>query len=202
MKDPYEVLGVPKTATQEEIKKAYRKLAKQYHPDNYANNPLADLAAEKFKEINEAYEKLSGGGQQNAHNGHYGSAYEQNQTGGAGNFTQIRNLINMNRIDEAEQALDQLSNRTAEWFFLKGTIFIRRGWHAQGLNFIQQAVNMEPYNMEYRSALNSYMNQTRQYRNVGTGMAGGNMSACDCCQGLLCADCCCECMGGDLIDCC
>ena len=133
MKDPYEVLGVPKTATQEEIKKAYRKLAKQYHPDNYVNNPLADLAAEKFKEINEAYEQLSGGGQQSAYQGHYGGSYGPNPAGGAGNFAQIRNLINMNRIEEAEQALDQLSNRPAEWFFLKGTIFIRRGWHAQGL---------------------------------------------------------------------
>ena len=194
MKDPYEILGIKQNATPEEIKKAYRTLAKKYHPDNYVNNPLADLAAEKFKEINEAYEQLTGG---NA------SGYNHNTdngTGHAGNFAQIRNWINMNMLDEADRALDQLTNRTAEWFFLKGTIFMRRGWHSQGLNFIRQAVNMEPHNAEYRNALNQYMMQGQQYRNVGTGMGGSN--ACDCCQGLICADCCCECMGGDLISCC
>lgn len=197
MKDPYEVLGVSRDATPEEIKKAYRTLAKKYHPDAYVNNPLADLAAEKFKEINEAYEQLSGDKSSRG-----GSAYQQQNTGGgAGNYAQIRNLIHMNRLDEADRALDALTNRTAEWFFLKGTVFMHRGWYAQGLNFIRQAVNMEPHNMEYRSALNQYMNQSRGYRNVGTNMTGG-MSTCDCCSSLLCADCCCECMGGDLIPCC
>jgi len=195
MKDPYETLGVSKDASPEEIKKAYRKLAKKYHPDNYANNPLADLAAEKFKEINDAYETLTGnGGQEGNQN------YSQN-SGGSGDFAQIRNLINLNRIDEAEDLLDQIMNRTAEWFFLKGNIFMRRGWYSQGLSFIRQAVNMEPHNAEYRNALNQYMSVGRQYRDVGNNMGGG-MSPCDCCQGLICADCCCECMGGDFIRCC
>ncbi len=195
MKDPYEILGVNKDATPDEIKKAYRKLAKKYHPDNYVNNPLADLAAEKFKEINEAYEQLSGGS-----NGGGGYQQSHQSNNSSGEFAQVRNLINMNRIDEAEQILDRLSNRTAEWFFLKGSVFMRRGWYSQGLNFIRQAVNMEPHNMEYRSTLNQYMSQSQQYRNVGT--PAGSPSACDCCQGLICADCCCECMGGDLINCC
>ena len=62
MKDPYEVLGIPHGASEETIKKAYRDLARKYHPDNYANNPLADLAQEKMKEINEAYDSLMKGG--------------------------------------------------------------------------------------------------------------------------------------------
>lgn len=66
MNDPYSVLGVSPNASDEEIKKAYRELARKYHPDNYQNNPLADLAEEKMKEINEAYETItkqrSGGG--------------------------------------------------------------------------------------------------------------------------------------------
>ena len=66
MSDPYKVLGVSSNATDDEIKKAYRALVKQYHPDNYADNPLANLAADKMKEINEAYSEIqklrSGGG--------------------------------------------------------------------------------------------------------------------------------------------
>ena len=201
MKDPYEVLGISKGASQEEIKKAYRKLAKKYHPDNYANNPLSDLAEEKFKEINEAYEQLMNG----AGSGSYQSASSSYQgEGGSGNFARIRNLIQMGQLDEAERQLDQIGTRSAEWFFLKGSLFMRRGWHQQGLNFIQQAVNMDPANPEYRAALNNYVSRTQQYRNVGYGMGRtpGGASACDCCQGLICADCCCECMGGDLISCC
>ena len=58
MKDPYEVLNVPKDASDDEIKKAYRDLARKYHPDNYVDNPLADLAQEKMKDINAAYEEI------------------------------------------------------------------------------------------------------------------------------------------------
>ena len=56
MRDPYQVLGVPSTATDEEVKKAYRDLARKYHPDNYHDNPLADLAQERMKELHAAYE--------------------------------------------------------------------------------------------------------------------------------------------------
>ena len=59
MRDPYEVLGIKPGASDDEIKRAYRDLARKYHPDNYQNNPLADLAEEKMKEINEAYDALS-----------------------------------------------------------------------------------------------------------------------------------------------
>ncbi len=194
MRDPYEVLGVSKDATQDEIKSAYRKLAKQYHPDRYIGNPLADLASEKFKEINEAYDTLTGSATKNSYNG-ANSSYQ-----GAGNFAQIRNYIKIGSIDEAERLLDSMSERGAEWFYLKGLVYLRRGWHSQGINFIRQAVNLEPNNFEYRNTLNSLENQTRQYRDMGGSMT--NESMCNCCSNLLCADCCCECMGGDLIPCC
>ncbi len=202
MSDPYEVLGVPKNATQDEIKAAYRKLAKQYHPDKYVGNPLADLASEKFKEINEAYETLTGGNSagQNSYTGGYGQS--AGGFGGAGTFAQVRNLINLNSLDEAERILDASSDRPAEWFFLKGSLYIRRGWHDQGINFLRQAVNMEPSNTEYRRTLNAIESQRQQYRTVGGGMVSDSTSMCNCCGNLLCADCCCECMGGDLIPCC
>ena len=197
MKDPYEVLGVSKDASPEEIKRAYRKLAKQYHPDNYVNNPLSDLAEEKFKEINEAYEALTN----ESASQNYSGSYRYGGGSSSGEFAQVRSMINTGNLSEAEAILDRMQNRTAEWFFLKGSVFMQRGWHTQGLNFIRQAVNMDPSNHEYRSVLSNYTMRTNQYKNVGTSMGGG-YSPCECCQGLLCADCCCECMGGDLISCC
>ena len=84
MTDPYRVLGVEPTASDDEIKRAYRELARKYHPDNYQNNPLADLAEEKMKEINEAYDQITkqraGGGGYNASNAGYQrqqSSYQQ-----------------------------------------------------------------------------------------------------------------------------
>ena len=152
MKDPYEILGISKDATEEEIKKAYRTLAKKYHPDNYINNPLSDLAEEKFKEINEAYEKLINGAEKSNQGGYrsYGSNRSNHQTG---EFARIRNMINMGNLNEADACLDQMTDRNAEWFFLKGSIFMNRGWHTQGINFIRQAVNLDPTNHEYRSVL-------------------------------------------------
>ena len=82
MKDPYSVLGVSQSASDDEIKKAYRELARKYHPDNYQNNPLADLAEEKMKEINEAYDAITkqraggGGYQQQPSGGSYGGGYQ------------------------------------------------------------------------------------------------------------------------------
>ena len=58
-KSPYEVLGLGPGASADEIKKAYRKMVKQYHPDNYKNHPLEELAKEKMQEINNAYDQLT-----------------------------------------------------------------------------------------------------------------------------------------------
>ena len=79
-RDPYEVLGVKQTATLEEVKKAYRVMVKKYHPDNYKDNPLEDLAKEKMQEINEAYETIQSGNstnrQQSGYQGQNGSAQQ------------------------------------------------------------------------------------------------------------------------------
>lgn len=86
MRDPYSVLGVSQNASDQEIKKAYRELARKYHPDNYVNNPLADLAEEKMKEVNEAYEAIQkqrsgGGGYQQQSSGYYQGAISNSSSG-------------------------------------------------------------------------------------------------------------------------
>ncbi len=205
MKNPYIVLGVPENASDEEIKKAYRSLAKKYHPDNFANNPLADLAAEKMKEINEAYDmiqKIRASGSSSGSSGSNGSYGGYSDATG---FSRIRQLINSGRIGEAEALLTRMadSERNAEWHFLTGLVYYKKGWLQDARNEINIACNMDPYNNEYRT-FQQRMNQgsfSSPY--AGTGMnQNGGCSGCDVCSGLLCADCCCECMGGDLIRCC
>ena len=90
MRDPYQVLGIPSTATDEEVKKAYRNLARKYHPDNYHDNPLEDLAQERMKGINEAYETIrtqrkaaqSGGQSYGGYTGGYSQGYNAGAYGG------------------------------------------------------------------------------------------------------------------------
>ena len=200
MKDPYSILGVSKNATDEEIKDAYRELARKYHPDNYADNPLSDLAGEKMKEINEAYDEIMNrrrGKNSNTYNGSYQTANSA--------FPEVRSLINQGRLEQAQEVLDgvQPHNRNAEWYFLNGTVLYRRGWFDQAYTSFATASRMEPSNPEYRNALNNAQRQAgaqyNPYRSYGNP---AGMSGCDCCSNLICADCLCECMGGDLIPCC
>ncbi len=204
MRDPYEVLGVSKNATDDQIKNAYRELARKYHPDNYIDNPLSDLAAEKMKEINDAYDAIVNmrrtGSSKNTGSGAYNSSYSSS-TG----FPEVRSLINQGRLEQAQEILDGVppQNRDAEWYFLNGTVLYRRGWFDQAYTSFATAVRMNPQNPEYRNAMNNAQRQSGQqynpYRSYGTT---GGCNTCDICNSLICADCCCECMGGDLIPCC
>jgi len=190
--DPYKILGVSYNATEEEVKAAYRELAKKYHPDNYADSPLADLANEKMQEINEAYDRIianlrskgnSSNSSSNSYNGYQNS-----------NLSDIRRLIQQNRLVEAEELLDGIpvSSRDAEWYYLKGSVYFGRGWLDDAMNHFSTACRLNPTNPEYRAAMNRMMWQ-RQGNMAGNPYNTGNVngcSTCDCCQSLICADCC------------
>lgn len=210
MTDPYKVLGISPNASEEEVKAAYKALAKKYHPDNYANNPLSDLASEKMQEINEAYDTIiknlrSGGGYAGANAGGYGGGATSSSQ-----FADIRRMVQQGRVIEAEELLDGVpqGQRDAEWNFLKGSVLYARGWLDDALQYINAACRMNPNNPEYRAALNQMMYKRGGGMNGGynTQMGGaggaGGCSSCDLCAGLCCADSCCECMGGDLCTCC
>lgn len=207
MTDPYKVLGVTPAASDEDIKEAYRSLAKKYHPDQYADSPLKELADEKMKEINEAYDTITAqrkAGGPGARAGGY-SAYNPVGGGGSSAFRDVRSLIMSGRIADAEQLLNGVpgERRNAEWYFLKGSVLYRRGWLEEAKDHFSQACRMDPGNGEYSAALNQAMNQgSGMYGGYSPNMAAGGCNSCDMCSSLLCADCCCECMGGDLIPCC
>ncbi len=207
MTDPYKVLGVSPSATDEQIKEAYRNLAKKYHPDQYADSPLKDLADEKMKEINEAYDAITSqrkaGGQ---HGRGYSAGYNPVGNNANSSFGDVRNLIMAGRVADAEQILNGVpaARRNAEWYFLKGSVLYRRGWLEEAKDHFSRACQMDPGNAEYSAALNQAMQQgSGMYGgyNPGTVTTGG-CNSCDMCSSLICADCCCESMGGDLIPCC
>lgn len=202
VRDPYEVLGISPNATDDEVKAAYREMARKYHPDNYADNPLSELAQEKMQEINEAYDQIIRSRRQ----GGSSSGYRQGQSSAAGGsrFADVRSMVNSGRIMDAEILLDGIpaGSRDAEWYFLKGSVLYRKGWLESAHEHFVTACRMDPANMEYREAVNRMEQQRRTGGYRAPAPAGGGCTACDVCQGLICADCCCECMGGDFIRCC
>lgn len=204
-KDPYEVLGIRPTATDDEVKAAYRALARKYHPDNYADNPLSDLAQEKMQEINDAYDAIvrsrkAGGGRSGGQTGYGGGSYSGSQSGG---YADVRRLIQQNRLMDAEMLLDGVptGSRNGEWYYLKGSVLYKKGWLEEAFTHFQTACQMEPGNPEYRQALN-HVQMNRSTGGYRTADNSGGCNACDVCTALYCTDCCCECAGGDFIRCC
>lgn len=186
MRDPYSVLGVNQNASDDEVKKAYRELARKYHPDNYQNNPLADLAEEKMKEINEAYDTITkqrSGGYSGSPSGGYGG-YQR--TSGDPIYARVRNLINAGDLGQAEQLLYGVGQKDGEWYFLSGSIAYRKGWLDEAMQNYTRAVQMDPNNMEYRQALSVMQRGSAGgYRPAGYGSSSG----CDPCTAYLCISC-------------
>ncbi len=194
MNDPYSVLGVDPGASDDEIKKAYRELARKYHPDNYQNNPLADLAEEKMKAVNEAYDaiqKQRQGGGSSGQSGSYRpqggySAQSSNPT-----FARIRSVISAGDLAQAERLLNEVSDHSAEWYFLRGAVAYRKGWLDEAMQNYQIACQMDPNNMEYRQAL-----AMMQRGGAGFTPYGYSSDLSDCCTTYLCLRCLCPLDGG------
>lgn len=206
--NPYSVLGVSQNASNEEVKKAYRDLMKKYHPDSYVNNPLADLAEEKFKEVQEAYDQIMKDRESgySSYSGVGGSDSDSDE------LRMVYNYINSGNYSAALNMLERIPLRSAKWYYYSAVANAGDGNNIRALDHSRQAVNMDPQNPEYRNLLNQLQSQGQRYQdyrygnNGGYGGSYGNGSANSCgtgnlCCDLWCADSCCECMGGDMIPC-
>jgi len=195
MSDPYKILGVSHNASEKEVKQAYRELVRKYHPDNYHDNPLSDLAQEKMKEINEAYdnitrmretgEKFTPGSRSRAH------------AAGSPEGIKVRAAIQSGDYALAEQLLNEFPARNAEWNFLMGCLCYSKGWLDDARSYLETAVNMDPGNAEYRQAHNRMRHGGNAYRPYAYGGAGsddGCNEACRCCSLMMCMNMCCRCM--------
>lgn len=210
-KNPYEVLGISPNASDDEVKRAYRDMTRKYHPDANVNNPLADLAEEKFKEVQEAYDEImrqraQGGYQSNG--GYQGGGYSYNSGYGTEQNPQIQavyNYLNARRYPEALNVLNGMNNRDAQWYYLSAVANANMGNNLIARDQVNQAVNMEPNNQQYRRLLNQLEWSGQRYQNNPYGAGyGRNTDSCgtgNACCDLWIADALCECMGGDLCPC-
>jgi len=195
--DPYQILEVSPNATKEEIRNSYRRLVKKYHPDRYPEGPQRDFATEKIKKINAAYDMIQNGG---------GTTTTQSGGNSGADFARVRQLIQANNLTAAAHILDGMTVRNAQWYYLYGVIHLRRGWYDNARSCFERAYQMDPGNSEYANAYRNTQQtgQPYSYTNTTHQTTGTNSGCCSCdlCTTLLCMDCCCECMGGDLFRCC
>ena len=204
MNNPYEYLGVGRDATEKDIMDAYRRIAGEIN-----GSTIPDFErTRRMDELNNAYDTILNdlrGTSSYAQNTSSSSQQNYNYSNNYSQFSDVRQQINSGRLEDAEMILDGIhpSVRNAEWHYLKGVIHQRRGWLNEAYRCYQTACSMDPQNREYAAAFNSINNNANGgYRTTRRQSNSNDCDSCDICSSLICADCCCECCGGDLIPCC
>lgn len=210
--NPFVILGVDKNATQSEILEAYKQKRAYYQAHVFDEGESGAQAASMLNQLDDAYQQAMEMAVESATvTGEGESAYEQ-----------VKQAIRSKDIETAQKLLDDMSYRGAEWHYYQSVVFYEKNWLNDTKKQLEIALQMDPQNEKYKRALdnlkkkidgsrpydkecsqgvyNADSTQTdRTYTQRDGAVADGICSAC---QALWCADCCCECMGGDLIRCC
>ena len=207
-KDPFVVLGLEKGATQSEVQDAYERLREEYRSRIHIEGDEGKKAAKKLAEIEDAYR----------------DAMEQLSEGSEVKdvYAHVAELLKKGDLDGAQSALDNVSERDAEWHYYQSAVYHSKGWNYEAKAQLDMAINMDPDNQKYKDTLARMKRREEGGSSSGATAAAGDTTAgsgqqrsydayddytrrrtaSDCCTTLICADCCCECMGGDLIRCC
>ena len=207
MLDPYSVLGVSQNASDEEIKKAYRRLSRKYHPDANINNPNKEQAEERFKEIQQAYQQIM----REREEGSSGASGRYGNYGGFGGFggqqrstyedeESVRrraaaNYVQSGHYQEAMNVLSSLSQKNGEWYYISSMANMGMGNNVKALEHIREAVRLEPGNTQYRMLLNRMEGggswyETQQGPFGGMPKGGGDMCMNLCLANAFCSLCC------------
>ena len=209
MSDPYQILGVSRDASDEEIKKAYRALSRKYHPDANINNPLKEEAEQKFKEVQQAYQQImderehggnSGNTYGNSGYGGFGGSYGQRSQSSGSSESEIHlqaamNFIRSGHYREALNVLDGIKERSALWYFCSASANSGIGNNVTALEHAQEAVRLEPDNMQYQILLQRLQGgggwyQQRQGTYGYPTMGGSDYCVKLCIANMLCNLCC------------
>lgn len=205
MSDPYRILGLNPGASEEEVKKAYKSLAKKYHPDVTGNDPEA---AKKMQEINSAYDAIinhksyssSSSGYSRSSSGFY-SSYGFDNGGESGESNELKaaaSYINARHFKEALHVLSSVpyEKRNGRWFYLSAVAKAYSGDTNGAYSDISYAIQKEPGNMQYQAFLDR-LNGNRSFytqRQDSYGTMGGSFFSCCiplmlmnlCCPGYFC----------------
>jgi molecular chaperone DnaJ len=216
MSDPYKVLGITRSASDDEVKKAYRKMSRKYHPDANINNPHKDKAEEMFKLVQQAYEQIMkerSGDYSSSGSGRYGSGYSGfggfGDYAGFGGYRQessgtddeeslhlraAANYIQTRQFREALNVLDTISNRNAMWYYYSAIANAGAGNNATALDHAQRASSMEPSNPNYRELVQMLQSGGSWYVNQSTSYGypfSGNVDCSRLCLSMLLCNMCC-----------
>lgn len=202
MLDPYSVLGVSRDASMDEIKKAYRKLSRKYHPDANINNPNKEEAEEKFKQVQQAYDRIvrerEQGASQSSWSGGFGGGYQTQDDQRSMEMRAAANYINAAHYQEALNVLNRMTERNGEWYYYHAIASAGAGNTANAMEDARRAVEMEPNNMQYQQLYHQLQSGGQWYQNMGNGYGyerpGNGLGSCCCqclCLNMLCPGCCC-----------
>lgn len=195
MKDPYEVLGLSREATEEELTNKYNELKATYGEQRFLPGDEGNEGAKKLTELEEAWQIIWSDLRK-----------AESKTVYGGDLGAIDDLIKKQQYDEAQKMLDEISDRSAEWHYLQSIIYYKRDWLTDSQTQLKLAIEMEPFNTKYKTALeklNMVMGNpqadptqlgadpAQPVQPDGQGqMCGGNMLS-NCCLAYCCTDCCC-----------
>lgn len=217
-KNPYVILGVDENVSDDQLYEAYRAKRAEYSEARFQPGEAGADAAEKMEELDNAYSDILADRKNRGADGNPSSA-----------FAEIEQMIKDGKLNEAQSRLDNMNQRPAEWHYLQSIVFYRKNWYGESKKQLEMACQQDPSNHKYSDALmrlnnrmnqgqhahaqrqpngnqhdpnqRSGQNQQNPYNDPNRQM-GGCGTEMNCCANLICADCCCEMMGGDLISCC